>query len=148
MKLKEPENEFICEGDELRHQGTITNLDDQNYYVSIVSKSACSACHSKGFCSVSEMQEKVIIISRSPDSNYKIGDEVEVLMSKTMGTKAVILGYIIPFALLLITLILTFSLIGNEGVAGIMSLAIVAIYFVVLYLFRDRFRKTFRFTIR
>jgi len=148
LKLKELENEIICEGDELSHQGTITNLDSDSYFVSIVSKSACSSCHSKGFCSVSEMQEKVIMISRSPDSNYKIGDEVEVLMSKTLGTKAVILGYIIPFALLLITLILTFSLFGNEGIAGIMSLAIVAIYFVVLYLFRDRFRKTFRFTIR
>lgn len=146
--MKEVENDIICEGEELSHQGTITRLDDQNYYVSIISKSACSSCHSKGFCSVSEMQEKVIEIPKSPDSNYKTGDNVEVLMSKTMGTKAVILGYLIPFILLLVTLILTFSFIGNEGIAGLLSLATVAIYFVLLYFFRDRFRKTFRFTIR
>lgn len=146
--MKEVDNEQICAGDELSHQGTITNLDDQNYYVSIVSKSACSSCHSRGFCSVSEMQEKIIVISRVPGNLYKIGDNVVVIMNKTMGTKAVIMGYLVPFIVLLATLIVTFSMTGNEGVAGIMSLAIVAIYFAVLYLFRDRFRKTFRFTIR
>jgi sigma-E factor negative regulatory protein RseC len=93
------------------------------------------------------MTEKVIEIPRQSGDTYQKGDSVEVLMKKSLGTRAVIIGYIVPFLLLIITLVAAFKISGNEGIAGLSSISVLAFYYGVLYLIRDRLRKTFTFTI-
>lgn len=146
--MKELYSSDNCEVDVLTHKGTIKNIDAHSYFVSIISQSACSSCHSKGVCSVTEMQEKMIEVSRKPGESFDIGDTVEIIMNKSMGTKAVLIGYIIPFVLLLITLIAAFKLLDSEGLSGLISLSILILYYLVLYFLRDRLKKTFTFSIR
>jgi len=146
--MKEPYSNDNCEVDVLTHKGTIKNIDTHAYYVSIISQSACSSCHSKGVCSVTEMQEKMIEVPRKPGESFDIGDTVEIIMSKSMGAKAVLIGYIIPFVLLLITLIAAFKVFDSEGISGLISLSVLVLYYMVLYFLRDRFKKTFNFSIR
>jgi sigma-E factor negative regulatory protein RseC len=138
----------ICDADVLTHKGIITKIDSQNYYISIITQSACASCHSKGVCGMMENKEKVIEVSKKPGESYKIGDPVEIIMSKSMGAKAVFIGYIFPFLLMLVTLMLSLKFTDNEGAAGIMAIGIVVIYYFALYLFKDKFKNTFIFSIR
>jgi len=146
--MSQPFSADNCHFDVLSHKGSIQRKDDQNYYVSIIAQSACSSCHSKGVCNSSEMKEKVIEVPRLPGDNFQEGDSVEVLMKKSLGTKAVIIGYVLPFALLLGSLIGFFNILQSEGMAGIISISVVTIYYGFLYLFRNRLKRTFTFSIR
>jgi len=137
-----------CTPDSIRHDGIIRNIDDKYYYVSIIAQSACASCHTKGICNISEIQEEIIEIPLKENKIYKKGDKVEILMEKTLGAKAVMLGYVIPFIILLITLIVSLSLFENEGVAGLISIGILIPYYLFLYFIKDRLKKTFVFKIR
>jgi sigma-E factor negative regulatory protein RseC len=145
MKYYEPNT--VCAVDSIKHKGKITRTDQHHYFVSIITESACSACSVKGVCNVSDMKEEVIEIPKDPDTSYSVGDEVNVIMEKSLGPKAVLLGYIIPFLLLFATLVISLGLFKDEGLAGLASVAIVIPYYLLLYLFRERLKKTFTFRI-
>jgi sigma-E factor negative regulatory protein RseC len=94
------------------------------------------------------MKNEVIEVSRGQSDHFSIGDHVEVLMEKSMGTKAVLLGYFFPFVLLLSTLIIALNIIDHEGFAGLISIAVLVPYYAILYLSRDKLKNKFRFRIR
>jgi sigma-E factor negative regulatory protein RseC len=146
--MQEPDAIENCHTDVFTHKGTISNINEDMYSITIISQSACSSCHSKSMCSVNEMQEKIIEVPRIPGETHTIGDTVEILMNKSMGIKAVILGYLLPFILLLSVLILFSNVFHNDGIAGLAAIGSVAVYYLGLYILKDKFKKTFRFTIR
>ncbi|MEZ5196467.1 MAG: SoxR reducing system RseC family protein [Bacteroidales bacterium] len=137
-----------CEPDSIKHDGIIKSMDSQSFFVSIIAQSACASCQVKGVCNVGEMQEEIVEIPIGNRSGLKVGDKVEIMMEKSLGTKAVLLGYFIPFLLLLFTLIISLSLFDNQGVAGILAVLILVPYYFALYFFRDKLKKTFIFSIR
>lgn len=137
-----------CDLEAIKHSGVIKEIDDHQYYVSIVAQSACAGCSVKGVCNVSEMKDEIVEVPRKETENFAIGDKVDILMEKSQGTKAVMLGYIVPFLIVLVTLIVALSLIGNEGIAGLISIGILVPYYLVLYVKRERLKTAFRFRIR
>jgi sigma-E factor negative regulatory protein RseC len=146
--MTEIHSEDNCQINAFSQSGIISHIDNESIYVSIQTQSACSSCHSKGVCSVTEMKEKIIEIPREQNETFKIGDHVTVLMEKSMGTKAVLLGYIIPFFLLLMSLILSMEFFQSEIIAGILAIGLLAVYYISLYITRDKIKKKFRFSIR
>ncbi len=76
-----------------------------------------------------------------------VGDEVNVKMTQTMGTKAVLIGYALPFVVVMIGLFVLIGVGVNEGIAALVSLVLLTAYYVVLYLLRDRIKKVFNFRI-
>ena len=137
-----------CDLDAIKHSGIIKDIDSKQYYISIIAQSACAACHAKGVCNVSELQQEIVEVSREQTDNYKIGDKVEILMEKSLGPQAVMVGYFFPFLLLLVTLIITLSFMKNQGIAGLISIAILVPYYFILYTLRDRLKNKFKFRIR
>lgn len=137
-----------CHFDLLTQKGNIHKIDSRNYYISISAQSACSSCHSQGVCNVTEIKEKIIEVPLKPGENFKEGDVVEVLMKKSLGTKAVIIGYIIPFILLLISLLAALKIFDNDGIAGLISISVLVLYYLILYFMKDKINKTFTFSIR
>ncbi len=132
---------------EISHTGVIKSIDGNNIKVMILSKSACSQCHSKGMCNMSEMEEKIIDIYHNDNIKYNVGDNVEVVMSLSMGNKAILLGYGIPFIVLFSSIIIFNKIINNEGFAGLITILVLIIYYLILSIFRKRISKTFTFKI-
>jgi len=107
--------------------------------------SACTGCHAKSACSMSDMKEKEIdIIDYS--GNFKLGEEVKVVYQESLGWLALLLAYVLPFVLVLITLFIATSL-TDELTSGLLSLGVLLPYYSLLYFFKDRLKKTFSFTI-
>ena len=131
----------------ITHPGVVEEVEDAKVFVKILSQSACSSCHAKGMCSVAEVEEKTVEVVSAEGRNYKPGDHVTVRMEKSLGKKAVFLGYLLPFILLMATLILMISLTSNEGLSAIVSLLILGPYYLLLYLLKDRLSRQFRFRI-
>ena len=63
---------------EITHKGKITDITPDFTTVEIIASSACSSCHAKGLCGMSEEQEKIIMLPTDPYATHQVGDEVEI----------------------------------------------------------------------
>ena len=131
----------------ISHKGVVTAISENIVSVSITNMSACSSCHAKGACNASDMQEKVID-ALIGDKQFNIGDVVTVCGKESMGFKALFLGYVFPFLLVLITLIVATAVAIKESTAGLLALFTLVPYYGVLYLTKNRIKKSFIFEIQ
>lgn len=131
----------------ITHQGIIDSIALDSINVRIVSASACSACHAKGACNASDMQEKMIEVNPG-SKEVKVGEWVTIVSKESMGFKALFLGYVLPFLLVLLTLIIGTLASLKEYTAGLISLAVLIPYYATLYLTKDIIKKSFIFEIQ
>jgi sigma-E factor negative regulatory protein RseC len=132
---------------DITHPGIVDSTENGTIHVKILSQSACSTCHAKGMCSIAEMEEKIVDIPDIYDGKYNSGDNVTITMKKSLGAKAVLLGYILPFLIVLIALIAILTVTGNEGVAALISIGLLVPYYLLLYYFKDKLSREFTFHI-
>lgn len=138
----------MAKKNEITHQGKILEITPDFTTVQIIVSSACSSCHAKGLCGMSEDEEKVIMVPTDPYTVYQVGDEVQVMTKMSMGLKAVWISYVIPLLILMILILSLSSVIGNEVVVGLVSVAGVALYYLSIWLLRDRLADEFVFYIK
>ena len=155
----------------IKHDGVIIALnEDGTALVRIVQTSACAACKAKAMCASAESAEKemtVVLLGENGKVNiennstqsyttlhdstqsYHVGDTVEVMVQQKMGWKAVVLAYLLPFFVMLAVM-----LIGNaiwavrEEILGTVALCAMALYYLLLGMFKDKLQKEFSFTAR
>ena len=155
----------------IKHDGIIIALNgDGTALVSIVQTSACAACKAKAMCASAESAEKemtVVLLGENgkvktennstqsyttlhdSTQSYHVGDTVEVMVQQKMGWKAVVLAYLLPFFVMLAVM-----LIGNaiwavrEEILGTVALCAMALYYLLLGMFKDKLQKEFSFTAR
>lgn len=132
--------------DLLRHTGIVKEVTSTSLIVSIVNQSACSTCHAKGACSVSDIQEKEIEVTNWKRT-YQPGAMVTVLFRESSGMRALLLGYMLPFVLLILTLVITFTVTGNEILSGLLALLVLLPYYLTLYLLKDKIKQSFTFEL-
>jgi len=131
----------------VEHEGFIINKADDYYNVRLIVKSACSACEIKGACSVSEITEKILQV-KDEGISYLPNERVMVSMKSSLGLKAVLLGYILPFIIILTSLIIGVKVFKNDGIAAGVALLLTGVYYFVLYLFRSTLKNKFKYSIR
>ena len=139
---------LMAKKNEIAHTGRIIEVGPDFTTVEILASSACSSCHAKGLCGMSEEQEKVIMVPTDGFADHKVGDQVQVLTKMTMGLKAVWISYVIPLAILMILILSLSSVFDNEYLCGLVAIAGVALYYFVIWLFKDRLANEFVFYIK
>ena len=134
----------------IKHDGIIIVLNgDGTALVRIVQTSACAACKAKAMCASAESAEKEMTVVLLGDEQWAVGNEVEVMVQQKMGWKAVVLAYILPFFVMLAVM-----LIGNaiwavrEEILGTLALCAMALYYLVLGMFKDKLQREFSFTAK
>ena len=133
--------------DIIKHRGIVEKIEGSHVVVRIVQTSACSACSAKGLCNASESKEKQIDVYEVNPS-YRIGEEVMLCGSTSMGMRAVLLAFGIPVLLLLAALFITMRVTdGDALLSSIVALLAVIPYYLVIYLMKDKLNKTFSFVI-
>ena len=100
---------------EIVHAGRILDITPDFTTVQIIVSSACSSCHAKALCGMSEEEEKVIMLPTDPYATYNVGDEVQVCTKMAMGLKAVWISYVIPLAVLMILILSLSGVIESEA---------------------------------
>lgn len=131
----------------ITHEGIITKIGDEVLEIRILSKSACAACHAQSACSMSDMKEKILTVPRPKNHDFQLMQKVNVKMKVSQGNKAAILGYLLPFILMMAVL---FTLIGcglGEGLSALCSIAALIPYYIILYMRRDKLKKQFDYEI-
>lgn len=134
--------------DVINHTGIVREVTPNEIKVEIVNRSMCAACHAKSFCSLSDMSVKTISIYPPFSEQFTPGEEVAVIMKRSLGFRAVWISYVIPLTILLILLLSLSGLGLGELGAGLVSILAVGLYYVIIYLCRNRIARDFTFSIR
>ena len=131
----------------ISHRGRIVKVTPEFTTVEIISSSACSACHASGICGMSEYTKKALEGPTRAWDSYEPGQEVNVVLKASMGHKAVWLAYVAPLCVLLAVLLGSLGLGAGELAAGLGAIGGVAVYYLFLWLFKDRLRNEYVFAI-
>lgn len=133
--------------DIIKHRGIVEKVEGSHVVVRIVQTSACAACSAKGLCNASESKEKQIDVYEV-NASYRIGEEVVLYGTTSMGMRAVFLAFGIPMLLLMVALFVTMRVTdGDALVSSLVALFAVVPYYLVIYFMKDKLNKTFSFTI-
>jgi sigma-E factor negative regulatory protein RseC len=131
----------------IEHEGIIDHIDGDIARVKIDSVSACASCHAKGACSAADQEEKYLDVPLL-GAEYKKGESVFVQVAGHLGFRAVLMGYVYPFLLLMAVLIILLAAGMAELKAGSIALLSMIPYYLLLYLLRHRISKSFTFSIK
>ena len=132
----------------ISHSGIVESISDGCVQVRILQTSACAACKVAGHCHASESKEKIVDVLNVRDtSRLKVGDSVTVCASRDVANRALLLGFGLPFLILVFVLLVAFNLLSDEGLAALTALVVLVPYYFVLYLLRDRIQQKMAFFI-
>lgn len=131
----------------IKHSGIVDSVEDECVHIRILQSSACSACKVASHCNASETKEKLIDVADVQAAVYQPGDLVTVVADASVGFRASVLGYLLPLALMVITLVVVLTITRSEGAAALSALGVLIPYYIVLYLLREKMKTKLSFTI-
>ena len=135
-------------GTKISHSGIVESISDGCVQVRILQTSACVACKVAGHCHASESKEKIVDVQNVCDAaRLKVGDSVTVCASRDVANKALLLGFGLPFLILVSVLLIALKLFSDEGMAALTALSALVPYYGILYLLRDRIQQRMAFSI-
>lgn len=121
------------------HTAKIISIENDNIKLSLTNEVHCEACQLKSNCN-SGISNSKIFTSKKPEFEIKLNEEVYIVLNDNQAITAILFSYIIPFIILLTTLILS-SIYFQEWVVGILVLVFLTFYFLILSQLRDRIEK-------
>ena len=134
---------------EISHAGVIESIAEGCVKVRILQTSACASCKVAAHCNASESKIKVVDVCGVANvSSLSVGQSVVVSTSRDVANRALLLGFGLPFLLLVAVLMVVLWITGNEGIAALSAIGSLVPYYLVLWLLRDRISRQVRFEIK
>ena len=134
---------------EISHAGVIESIAEGCVKVRILQTSACASCKVAAHCNASESKIKVVDVCGVANvSSLSVGQSVVVSTSRDVANRALLLGFGLPFLLLVAVLMIVLWITGNEGIAALSAIGSLVPYYLVLWLLRDRISRQVRFEIK
>ena len=130
---------------DILHEGIVTRADGNSVSVLLSPEVACQGCKAGGSCSMAGERTKILVVTGV--SGFNAGEKVTVSMKESQGYSALLLGYVYPLVILLATLFLCISLSVSELISGLISIAILGLYYLLLFALRTFLSKKFSFKI-
>ena len=131
----------------IEHSGIVKSIDNEVVKVNILSASACSSCHLKGACGAAETENKIVEIF-NPEQTFSVGEQVNIVAQESLGFKALFYAYLLPFILIILTLIITSFFTSSEATIGLLSLIVLVPYYIGLSFYKRKLKKIFTFKLQ
>ena len=125
----------------MKEVAIVKTLHGNNATVSIDKKDECSKC---GLCMFPKNATTIEVFSTNP-INAKQGDKVIVERKENGKSLAMILVFLVPLILILLSGVLAYLVIGKEIFMLILSVASLVLWFCILPLIDKKLKKTQRF---
>jgi len=131
----------------IEHQGTIVEINDGFLKVQVEVIPACGSCQARENCIMAEDGYRYIEIVHD-GRPHQVGNVVTVVSRQSQSYKAVVWAYLLPCVCLVSALVIAHEIWKNELLAGLAAGVVLIGYYFVLYLFRDRLKREFTFTLK
>jgi len=136
------ENGKVCK------EGIVRKVEDSKVWVEIVVSSACGGCVAKNMCNISEKKNEIIEAENITGEEFVTGESVQIQMQERKAHQAVVLGYLLPFIVLIIGLFGCYAITHVEWLSALVAFGLTAVYYMVLKLFDKRLAKEFTLNIK
>lgn len=147
LQFSDCDNRFVGKmNDFIKHQGIVERIENQRIYVRVKQMTSCNECRAVAVCLAADKKEKIIEIDDRSGS-FVINDNVFVSVKQSNGFFAVFIAFVIPLALVILGVVAGKVISGDEAVGGLAGLVMLVPYYFVLYLFRNKLKKKFIFTL-
>ncbi len=135
--------------DMVRYRGVVQGIGVSSLSVKIMKASSCASCSVKEHCSTVGSEEKIIEVDNVPCAAqcYKPGDEVWLVGADSMGRSAVLYGIVIPFLVLVVSLLVFSRLNISEPLMALGAFAMLVPYYSLLYVNKDKLKRKFSFFV-
>jgi sigma-E factor negative regulatory protein RseC len=139
---------MLSEADrQVEHEGIVASVLGNTMIVRIIASSACTGCAARSSCKPSESKDKDIRVEGF-SGDFVSGERVKVIMQQSLGIKALCIGYLIPFVVVLATLLVVFQTTKNELASGLSALLVLVPYYLIIKLLNRKITKSFGFTVQ
>ena len=132
----------------ISHSGVIESIEDGCVHVRIVQTSACAACKVASHCNAAESKEKLVDVFCDTVANrWTVGQAVTVSTSTQVAARALLLGFGLPFVVMVTVLVGVLLLTHDEGLAALGGITALVPYYCVIYMFRSHIQGQLAFQI-
>ena len=140
----------------ITHDGIVESIDGNLLRIRITQLPSCASCQAANRCRASESKEKIVDICLGEDmatgkqnegKPYEVGDHVVLKAQGSVGLRAVALAFVIPFIVVVTVLFVAFGLTNSELPSALLGLGSLVVYYIFLYLLRDRIRQKLQFVV-
>lgn len=140
---------YLCKvHSKISHSGIVESVVGDCVKVRILQTSACAACKVAAHCNASESKVKIVdVFNVRNTASLKVGDQVMVSASRDVAGRALLLGFGLPFVILVAMLVIVLQLSGQEGLAALAGIGALVPYYMGLWLCRDRIRRKLAFQL-
>lgn len=129
------------------HDGKVISVADGVVRVEMHVVSACSSCKAHEKCAFVDKADKIVEVETPDWKYYHEGDNVEVSVNEGLGLLAVLLAYFLPAVIIIGAVILLSVFTDSEAIAALVPIALIFIYFILLYKLHDQLQRKFSFGI-
>ena len=133
--------------EQIIHLGRVLSVDSSVGSIEILLEDGgdCGSCPAAKLCNHgSKSENKVVVMS---DDTFEVGEKVRVVGTEMMHRKAIVLVLVCPCLLLIATMVMVYLLTLDESVAALSGLGLMLVFFIVLYLCRNRIAREFVFRV-
>jgi len=130
----------------ITHQGIITKIDNDNVYVQLLDNAHCQSCDLKSHCG--SVSDDNLLKIKVKNDIFTIQETVQVIIGNYTGFKAVFLGYILPFAVMMTVLVISNMTSQPEWQSGLYALSFIAVYYGLLFVLKQKLASQFQIKIK
>lgn len=129
------------------NQGEVKKIEGSILFVEIERHAACAGCQSKHVCFGSERRNELIEVLTPDSREFQIGEKVEVSIRKSLGVKAILIAYLLPFLILAISLFTSYYFTKKELLSIGIAFILTALYYLLIKIIDKKLQKQFTFTV-
>jgi sigma-E factor negative regulatory protein RseC len=124
-------------------EGIVRKVEDSKVWVEIVVSSACGGCVAKNMCNISEKKNELVEAENITGEVFSVGETVQIQMQERKAHQAVVLGYLLPFIVLVVGLFGCYAITHIEWLSALVAFGLTAIYYLILKLFDKQLEREF-----
>lgn len=141
--LKHKQNIIITMEEKVCKEGIVRKIEAGKVWVEIVVSSACGGCVAKNMCNISEKKNEIIEAENIMGEDFSVGEQVQIQMQESQAHRAVLLGYLLPFIVLIVGLFVCYALTHIEWLSALVAFVLTAMYYLILKMFDKRLARQF-----
>lgn len=132
----------------IEHDAVITEIDSvkQCITVRLTDTAECGGCPAAALCVGAKDTQKITIPVRNT-ADFRKGEVVVVRGTEQMHRKAIMLATFLPCVCLIAIMVIVFILTADQLLAALCGLGSMVLFFLLLYLCRNRIAHEFNFTV-
>lgn len=130
------------------HQGVVNKVADRIIWVKIAMSDACGHCAGKGACQMLNATERLVEVPlERHDPDFSVGERVNIKLLTHSGLKAVFYAYLLPAILMMTCVAILYLFHAGEGLTALAAIGSLAVYYMLLYIFREKINRKFSFKV-